>query len=174
MRLPENATLFEEIGGESGVERTAPRIAMIAVCILLAGWLLMLWALGQFVRRRIGRALPFGNTLLIFRIRPGYTFLLILALIFEILSVWFEQERLKLVSYPLFTICAAGFWLVYVGIVLFLLALGRAIAPGTSRWGLRLAALVALALSFHVGPLVGLADVWFDFRKMRRIRKPMP
>lgn len=172
LKLPENAQILEDLGGEEAALRLAPRLALISVCAVLVLWMLLLWLLGQLVRHRAGRALGLGGTILLFRIRTGYTFLLIVGLVFEILSVWFEQERLKLISYPLLGACAAGFWLVYLGVILFLLALARAAAPGRPRWMLRVLGAMALALSLYIGPFVGLADVWFDFRKMRQIRHP--
>lgn len=174
LRMPENREIAEQMDGTGNLEAFSRRLALMSVCVVLGVWVLLLWLLGQSVRFRAGRSLAFGPTLLLFRVRTGYTFLLIAALILEILSVWSEQERLRLISYPLFTLCAAGFWLVYLGILLFLLALGRAAIAGRPQWGLRIAGLVALMLSVYIGPIVGLADVWFDFRKMRKIRNPMP
>lgn len=174
LRMPENRELAEQMNGAGNLEAFSRRLALMSICVVLGVWVLLLWLLGQTARFRAGRALAFGPTLLLFRVRTGYTFLLIAALISEILSVWFEQEWLRLISYPLFTVCAAGFWLVYLGILLFLLALGRAAVADRPRWGLRIAGVLALMLSVYIGPLVGLADVWFDFRKMRQIRSPMP
>ncbi len=174
LRLPENAELLQEIGDEAAVSALAVQLALISLCVLLFCWLLGLWATMHVIRYRTGRSLRIRESLLLFRIRTSYTFLLIGALILEILSVWWEQEGLRLVSYPLFSLCAAGFWLVYLGIILFLLALGRVAVKNRPSWGLRFVALAALALSIYVGPLIGLADVWFDFRKMRQIRTPMP
>lgn len=174
LRQPENREMLEEIGSGESVAAVAHHLALLSLCVVLFFWMLFLWLATQVVRHRTGRSLRLRETLLLFRIRSAYTFLLIGALVLEILSVWLEQERLRLASYPLFSICAAGFWLVYLGILLFLLALGRVAARNRPQWGLRLLALAALALSIYVGPFIGLADVWFDFRKMRQIRTPMP
>jgi len=174
LRMPENREMLEEIGPGQPMGDVARHLALLSLCVVLFVWLLLLWLVTHVIRHRTGRCLRLRETLLLFRIRTAYTFLLIGALVLEILSVWLEQERLRLASYPLFSICAAGFWLVYLGILLFLLALGRAAARDRPQWGLRLLALAALALSIYVGPFIGLADVWFDFRKMRQIRTPMP
>jgi hypothetical protein len=174
LHLPENAKLLEEIGDEAAIGALAEQMAVISLCVLLFFWLMGLWAVLHAVRYRTGRSLRMRESLLLFRIRSSYTFLLIGALILEILSVWWERDGLKLASYPLFSLCAAGFWLVYLGILLFLLALGRVAVKDRPSWGLRMVALAALILSVYVGPFIGLADVWFDFRKMRQIRTPMP
>lgn len=174
LQLPENREMLEEIGSGESLTAVAHHLALLSLSFILFVWLLFLWLVTHLVRHRTGRSLRLRETLLLFRIRTAYTFLLIGALVLEILSVWLEQERLRLASYPLFSICAAGFWLVYLGILLFLLALGRVAARNRPQWGLRLLALAAFALSIYVGPFIGLADVWFDFRKMRQIRTPMP
>ena len=110
------------------------------------------------------------SSLLFFRVRPPYIFVLIAALLLEILAAWFGRESLHTISYPLFAVCAAAFLIVHIGIVLFMAALRRATEQG--RPSIWFAIMVAMSLIFspYIGPFVGLADVWLDFRRTKQIQ----
>lgn len=172
MMLPKYEDTYREVIAREPWETLGPRLVLVSFSMQLALWMVVLWFFNRFARRRSGRMAGYYNSLVLFRIRPAYTFLLIGALIFEILSVWLGQDKLLTVAYPLFAAAGVGFFMVYFGIVLFLLALAQASAEGPSV-GLRLAVIFA-PLLIVFGPLIGMADVWFDFRKIRSLPGQIP
>lgn len=165
---------IREAQGEATWERWGPRVGLVAVCALIALWMVVLWFFHRFARRRLGLIGGFLHSLVLFRVGHIYTFLLIGALVFEILSVWLGEEGFRKVSYPLFAVCGVGFLMVYLGVVLFFVAFVQASVPRSSPPGMRLAimagvavaAALAMVTALQVGPLIGLADVWIDFRKI--------
>lgn len=171
LALPENQDIYEEFTAMEQWESIHQRIGLIGACLLIALWTLVMWLFNRVARWRLGRTDNLISSLLLFRVRAGYTFLLIAALIFEIVAVWREREALHMIAYPLFAVCAVAFLMVYVGVVMFFVAIRRAAAGPVRSIGLTLFLIGALALAFYVGWIVGLADVWIDFRKVRVIRE---
>ncbi len=170
LELPEMADLRAQLEENGNMEIFRARVGLVAVCMLIGLWVIVMWIFGRFARRRLGRIRGIFSSLIFFHIRPGYTFLLIVGLIFEILAVWSGREGLHGVSYPLFAICAAAFGMVYVGILLFMTAVKRVSAGRRPSIGFSMLIALGLILSVYIGPAVGLADVWLDFRKTRQIR----
>jgi hypothetical protein len=148
-----------------------PRIGLVALSALMGLWVLVLWIMNRLARRRAGKFDYLFSSLLLFRVRSGYIFLLIAALIFEILSTWSERESLRALAYPLFAICAAAFLMVHVGIVAFMMAARRLESQTAPSPVAAVLFLFALALSLYIGPIIGLLDVWFDFRKLKALRE---
>lgn len=171
LALPENVEISKQFTSMSSWNQLHARVGLVAVSTLLGLWVVVLWLMNRFARRRTGQIQGVFNSLLLFRIRPIYTFLLIAGLIFEILATWFGRESLRYISYPLFAVCAAAFLMVHVGVVFFMAALRRAAAGGKASLAGSVLLLLALMLSLYVGPFIGLADVWFDFRKTKLIRE---
>lgn len=170
LSLPQNEDIRREFFRMESWKTFHPMIGLVAVCSLIGLWVLVLWMFNRLARRRAGRIELLGSSLLLFHVRPPYIFLLIAALIFEILGTWLERESLRMISYPLFAVCAVAFVMMYLGLVLFMAAMRRASSPSGLGIGFSLFVSLALALSFYIGPFVGFADVWLDFRKTRQIR----
>ena len=121
-------------------------------------------------RRRAGRIHNVVGSFLMFHIRAEYTFLLIAALFLEILTAWLGREGLRMVSYPLFAVCTVAFLIAYLGVVLLLLVRGRMLSPKSPSFGFTVLIVLALVFAIYIGPVIGLMDVWFDFRKTKLIR----
>ena len=159
------------VGREVDWEGLSPRVGLMAVSAMVGFWVLLLWMLNRFARRRLERIRPLAGSLILFRIRPGYTFILIAALVAEILSVRFGREGLESLAFPLFAICGAGFLVVHFAVLFFLVALRRARTQGARPWLSALLLAGGALMVFYIGPVIGLADVWIDFRKVRAIRE---
>lgn len=170
LALPENAEFRQAVTSSESWDRIHPRIGLVAVSALIGLWVLVLWLFNRFARRRMGRLGEIKSSLLLFRVRPMYTFVLIVALVLEILSLWLERRGLSSVSYPLIAASAAAFLVVHLGVAAFWAALWRASSERRATVGPIVLIVLALAISLYVGPIIGLADVWFDFRKTRLLR----
>lgn len=167
---PENEDLHRFLTELSYWEAMQARLGVVAVALLFGLWIMVLWMMNRLARRRALRFDHLNNSLLLFRVRHGYVFLLIAALIFEILATWSGRESYRVIAYPLFAICAAAFLMVHMGIVAFMVAVRRAQTQTAPSVELTLLILVALAFSIYIGPIIGLLDVWFDFRKLKTLR----
>jgi hypothetical protein len=147
-----------------------PIVGIIGVSSMVGLWAMTTWFFNRFARRRLGREEGILHSFLLFRVGPGYAFLLIATLILEILRVWLGREGLRVATWPLFAICAAALAIVHLAVLLFIVALHRTRNPEGSSLGPVLLLVGGLAALFWVGPIVGLADIWLDFRKTRAIR----
>lgn len=132
-------------------------------------WALAMWAASRLARQLIGRLDGRRTAIMLFRIRTPYIFLLILGLILEILSSLYAWGALVYVAWPLFAWFAMGCFFEGLGVLLFMVALRRASGRRRSAMVMGVAGLVLLLLRPLIGLLVGLADIWFDFRKLRLI-----
>ncbi len=170
LSLPENEALRRDLTELAGWETIGPRMGLISLASGVAFWALALWLAGRWARRRALGPSPIAASVAFFRVGPQYTFVLIAGLVFEILAVWSGEEGLRLIAYPLLAVSAAGFLVAYVGVVIYAMALRRAGRPAGGGWGFLALSLLALGLAFYIGPVVGLADVWLDFRRTRLMK----
>lgn len=136
-------------------------------------WALALWLGGRQARRLLGRLHTPRSSFLLFRIQQRFIFVLILALVLEIFSILTQRGALSYAAWPLFGVMAVGCFFAGLGVVLFQLMVRRLLGRPRGLLG-PMALVVALALAFwQLVALLGLLDVWFDFRRLSRLRAQM-
>jgi hypothetical protein len=70
-------------------------------------------------------------------------------------------------------VLAVAFFMQAVGIVLFFSALQYSLGAPQRGFLLSIVGIVSLALMPVAGVLLGLLDVWFDFRRLAKVREQM-
>jgi hypothetical protein len=146
-------------------------------------WAFLLWLAGRLARRSLGRLRGLKPTLIMFRIAQRYIFLLILGLVLEIFSSLALREgfaalaplheSLRLAAWPILGVVALAGLLAGLGIILFLAAVRRMNGQPQAAFWLTLGGVLMSLLYCHVTVLFGLADAWFDFRKLERLRRQL-
>jgi hypothetical protein len=134
-------------------------------------WILGLWLCGRLARRILGRLKGPRPVLMLFQIRQRYIFLLILGLILEIFSILSKREGLAYIAWFLLGVIGIAGFFEGLGVILFLVTIRRMLGRFQSALWLSLLGIV-VALAFQwVSVVLGLADIWFDFRKLERLRR---
>lgn len=134
-------------------------------------WALIMWATGRLARRRLGRMRGLRTSLFMFRIEQRYIFLLILGLVLEIFSSLGMRETFAYLAWPILGVVALAGFLEGLGIVLFLAMIRRMAGQAQLAFWISALGVVVAVLDWRLITLVGLADVWFDFRKLERLRR---
>lgn len=131
------------------------------------------WLAGRLARRLLGRLRGLHVSLIMFRIQVRYTFLLILGLILAIFSSLGTSDTFAYLAWPVLGVVALAGFLDGLGIVLFLAALRRMAGRAQEAFWLTLLGTATALLFGQFTALVGLADIWMDFRKLERLRQQM-
>lgn len=139
--------------------------------MLMVFWAPALWLGGRLARRATRRLHPIRSRISRFRMRQPYIFLLICALILEILDSLSGWLAWSWIARPMLTVVLIAGLMQGLGVLGFVRRRRR---PASSRpsWGLMLllAAVIlipalGLILAFAIS-LLGLTDVWFDYRRL--------
>lgn len=141
-------------------------LAMIAFT-----WALALWVAGRLARRAVGRLRGLRTSLIMFRIHVRYIFLLILGLILEIFSSLASSDSLSHMAWPILGVVALAGFLGGIGIALFLAAVRRMAGRVQEAFWITVAGIATALYCPHLVALIGLVDVWADFRKLERLRR---
>jgi hypothetical protein len=127
-------------------------------------------------RRWSGRLDPRRASFLLFRVEHRYIFLLICACVSWIVGILIGREKAALcVAGPVLAAFAVACLVDGLAIVLFHLALWRAMLEPTA-WRLRATALFVVflllgGLALGLCAVIGLFDVWFDFRHVKAMEE---
>jgi hypothetical protein len=132
----------------------------------LGAYQVILFFLGRYVRRRAAERIgtvpaPFA----LLHIRDSYVFILILAILAEIIGTYKDEQMFLYVSRTIFVLAGTTYFLAGISLVAFLLRLRKG-AQGKRGWltFLPFAALLIFLFYPRICAVVGLLDVWFDFR----------
>lgn len=136
-------------------------------------WGLGLWLAGRLARRVTGHLGGLKSSLIMFRIQHRYIFLLILGLILEIFSSLATRETFAYLAWPILGLVALAGFLDGLGILLFLAAIRRMAGRTQEAFWLTVMGVITAFMLGQFTALVGLADVWFDFRKLERLRRQL-
>ncbi len=148
------------------LEPLGERFAVTMISTLAALWVLALWGAGRIARRGLGLLGGLRGAFILFRIGQPYIFLLIAGLVMAILDGLTPLRGLRMVAIPLLVVVAVGCFIEAMAVILFFGALQR--AAGRIRTGFvwDLAGLALLLWLTPLGLLLGLTDVWFDYRRL--------
>jgi hypothetical protein len=153
------------------------RVQLWLVMLLpLLIWLSGLWMAGRMARHWSGRFDPQRAALLLFRIDRRYIFLLICGLGLWIVGILTGREQYAAVAaVPVVMLFAIACFLEGLAVILYHLALMRATSsPVAHRLMMILLLIAALLLTLYFVPIcaaLGLADIWFDFRRVKAVEK---
>lgn len=173
MSVAQSGSLFDPEQIRQGSQLVDGHFGPFIVTTIIGFWGLGLWLAGRLARRLTGRLWGRQGSIMFFRIRHPYIFLLILGLILEILSSLYAWEQLSYVAWPVLIWFAIACFVEGLGVLLFMVAIRRAAGFRRSAMVLGVAGFFLLFLRPPLGVLIGLADVWFDFRKLGRIDETM-
>jgi len=152
-------------------EQMSPELGYYLVPSFIVLWLLGLWFCGRLARRILGRLKGPRPALMLFQIRQRYIFLLILGLILEIFSILSRREGFAYLAWFMLGVMGIAGFFEGLGVILFLVTIRRMLGRHQSAFWLGLLGIV-VALTFPlVSVILGLADIWFDFRKLERLRR---
>jgi uncharacterized membrane protein len=152
-------------------DQVSPVFGYYFLALFIGLWTLGLWFCGRLARRILGRLKGPRPALMLFRIRQRYIFLLILGLILEIFSILSRREGFSYIAWPVLGVMAIAGFFEGLGVILFLVTIRRMLGRPRSAFWLSLLGIV-VALTFPlVSVVLGLADIWFDFRKLERLRR---
>ncbi|MFH0792845.1 MAG: DUF2232 domain-containing protein [bacterium] len=129
---------------------------------------LLHYGFGLFVRRRLSASMEVERTLPFFRIRERYLIFLILGLVAEIVALFLNIARLEYVAIPLLMVTGVSYFVQGLGVALFHILLRRALGQRLGANVMALLFMVTLFLYFPLVVVLGLLDVWFDFRRLRK------
>lgn len=146
------------------------------VDVLIVNFLLVVWTFGLWVAGRVSRAFlgQLGgrrHSLAFFRIDERYIFLLIVGLVLEILNGLAPRWGMQWLAIPLLAVFSLAGFIEGVAVVLFYGAVQRFKGQ---RWGGHLWNVAGLVLAIRLpflAVLVGLSDVWFDYRRLHGLRQ---
>lgn len=136
-------------------------------------WGLGLWLAGRLARRITGHLGGLKSSLIMFRIQHRYIFLLILGLILEIFSSLAPYDTYAYLAWPILGLVGLAGFLDGLGILLFLAAIRRMAGRVQEAFWLTVLGMITALMLSHLMALIGLADVWFDFRKLERLRRQL-
>jgi vacuolar-type H+-ATPase subunit I/STV1 len=143
---------------------------------VVAFWALGLWLAGRLARRWAGRMDLRRGSLILFRLEQRYIFLLICGIVLWIVGILTGGEKYALYAAgPILTVFAIACFLEGLAVILFYLALWRTTAaPVPYRLLAIMAMIAALFLTFIslLGcMLLGLSDIWFDYRRLKAVEE---
>lgn len=146
-------------------DQARPNLGSFLTYWSLSIWVAGLWVLGRRARRRMGRMADPRFTLILFRMRQRYIFLLIAGLILEILGTLSGIRACSHAARLLFVAVGLAGFVGGLSIMLFFLTLRRKLAPlQRARW-LTPAGIILVFFFWQISLVVGLIDVWFDLRR---------
>ncbi|MCE5229642.1 DUF2232 domain-containing protein [bacterium] len=154
-----------------GIEWAGPRYGVLVTTSWLTMWILVLWVAGRVSRRVLGQFQKRRHAFVLFKIRDRYIFLLIIGLILEIFNGLVPSGGMQWLAIPLLAIFALACFIEGLAIVLFFGALQRFRGQ---RWAGRIWNLAGVVLLFSIwqaAVLIGLTDIWFDFRRLQGLRR---
>jgi hypothetical protein len=141
------------------------------VGMLSALWVAGLWLAGRLARHHLGLLRASGGALVLFRIRPPYIFVLIAGLVLEILVSLGSGGQLHYLAIPLLAVFAAACFFAGLAVLLFYAAVAQGMGRRLSAAVWNILAMAIILLAPPVAILIGLADVWFDLRRLRAIEQ---
>ncbi|HOR27094.1 MAG TPA: DUF2232 domain-containing protein [Candidatus Sumerlaeota bacterium] len=170
----ENARLIEQrqapLFNPTQLEQLREYLPRAWVPTLVALWVLALWLTGRVVRRAIGRFQPSRSLLVLFRLSQRYIFVLIAGLFFAILGSLYAWPTAWRIALPLLAVMYVAALVQGIAVLLFTAALRRKMGqPGLAAamtWGGLI--LFIGFIRVPIGALLGLMDVWLDFRRLER------
>lgn len=145
----------------------------LLLTMIALGWALALWVAGRLARRAVGRLRVLRTSLIMFRIHVRYIFLLILGLILEIFSSLATSDSLSNLAWPILGVVALAGFLDGLGVALFLAAVRRMAGKAQEAFWITVAGIATALYCPQIVALIGLIDVWFDFRKLERLRRQL-
>lgn len=153
------------------VEQSGPLYNIELATFWLESWILALWLFGRISRRILGQFQARRHSFVLFKIGRSYIFLLIMGLILEILNGLAPRWGMQWVAYPLLATFAVACFFDGLAVVFFYGALQR--FRGNRVVGLiwDVAGLMLAITQPMVAILVGLSDIWFDFRRLHGVRR---
>ena len=136
-------------------------------------WALAMWLAGRLARRFLGRLKGLRSHIMMFQIHHRYIFLLILGLILEIFSSLAKRDTFSYLAWPILGVVGLAGFLAGLGIILFLAAIRRMAGQTQSAFWLTLLGVMMAIPFWYIIAIFGLADTWFDFRKLERLRRQL-
>lgn len=133
-------------------------------------WILALWVFGRVSRRILGQFQSRRHSFVLFKIGQPYIFLLIIGLVLEILNGLAPRWGMQWVAFPLLVTFAVACFFDGLAVVLFYGALQRFRGHRTAGIVWDVVGLM-LAITTHAAILIGLSDIWFDFRRLHGTRR---
>lgn len=187
--LQGQSALMNELSGEfyrSGLVKLPPeqiKLVQHYTPWMLTGsslflWYAMLWGAGRLARRLLGPPARHPRAALIFfKLEPRHILPLIAALILAILNGLTGRVEAMAWAFPLFLLIGLAGLAAGCGVVFFRAALWRAQGrTAQARW-LVLGFILVTGFWMPVGPvavvLLGIADTWLDFRRLRHLAIPL-
>lgn len=144
-------------------------IAMATIWLDL--WIVALWVFGRIARRVTGQFQSRRHAFVLFKIGHPYIFLLIIGLILEILNSLAPRGGLQWVAFPLLATFAVACFFDGVAVVLFYGALQRFRGHRTAGFIWDVVGLLLAITQAEAVVLIGLSDIWFDFRRLHGVRR---
>jgi predicted membrane protein DUF2232 len=134
--------------------------------ILIASFTLIL----NFIMRSLHAKGEAVESILFFKIKERYVFLLIFAMGVEIFRFIFDQEILLYISRPIFVLVGIIYFLAGMAVIGFVIISRRSGKnPFFSRW-IIFSVIFIIIIKPVLCSVIGLLDIWFDFRKLRILK----
>ncbi len=152
-------------------ELIGPVFPQWSVGVVIGAWTVALWFSGRMIRALLGRMnYPFGR-FIFFRIHHRYVFLLIASLILVILGFKFQRGACWTIAAPIFVVLYLATYFAGLAVILFHGTLWRKQGRRVGSLWCKVIGVGVLIVFPYAGALIGLADVWFDFRRIDPTRR---
>lgn len=153
-------------------ESPEPEFDIAVATSRLEMWILALWVFGRVSRRILGQFQNRRHSFVLFKIGHPYIFLLIIGLILEILNSLDPRWGMQWLAFPLLATFAVTCFFDGLAVVLFYGALQRFRGRRTAGFIWDMAGIMLVLTAWGVPAiLIGLSDIWFDFRRLHGVRR---
>jgi hypothetical protein len=132
----------------------------------LALWMVVTYSVIRMVRRRMKGASVNVPVFSFMRIKERYLFILIFGIVMEIVGRLENQEVLLYVSRTILLVTGVTYFLVGLSLVTYLFLIKQ--TASLLAMVLKVAFLIVIIFQPYLLALLGLLDVWFDFRKLSK------
>lgn len=134
----------------------------------LSLWMLVTYGVTRMIRRHLKGADSPVPPFPFFRIKEQYLFVLIFGIVMEILGRLQNHESFFYISRAIFLFAGITYFLVGLSLIAYLFLVKQTQAKSPFSPILKLVLLLVIVFQPYICAILGLLDVWFDFRKLSK------
>ncbi len=134
----------------------------------LSLWMLVTYGVTRMIRRRLKGANSPVPPFPFFRIKEQYLFVLIFGIVMEILARLQNQEALFYISRAIFLFAGITYFLVGLSLIAYLFLVKHTQTKSPLSFVMKVVFLFVIVFQPYICAILGLLDVWFDFRKLTK------